>query len=189
MLQVSVSAYSVTAASRQLRESGRKIDPVLRGALNTTATKTRAEQYVRPLRTTVRGKRLRQSLVIKRANRRWMQSRIIPSSAGIKVSEYSKWGYDPIDATRARIWVMGPNGRKIAAGFVNPSSAGKKPLRTRSEARQRSRTYTYSTGLTEALGPSAAYWFRQLSDGQTVRWVNRFLQQEFERRVRRELLK
>jgi hypothetical protein len=37
------------------------------------------------------------------------------------------------------------------------------------------------------MGPSTAYWFKQLADAGTVRWTNAFLQQEFESRIRKEL--
>ena len=48
---------------------------------------------------------------------------------------------------------------------------------------------TKNTALSAALGPSAAYWFKQLSGSGTIRWTNIFLQQEFERRIRREIAK
>jgi len=188
-MQVSVRALGYADAQRRLRNAGRRLEPVLRGTLNTTATKTRAERFVRPMKSTIKGKRLRQALKIKRANTRRTQSRIIPSSSGVLISDYAKWGYDAIDATRGRIWVTGPNGKKVAAGFVNPSSAGRKPLITRTSKRGRSRTYTYGKKLQEAMGPSAAYWFKQLSDRATINWTNAFLQKEFKRRVEIELRK
>lgn len=188
-MRVSVSAFGFEAARKSLRDSGRKIEPVLRGTLNTTATKTRAERFVKPLRSTIKGKRLRPALKVKRANTRRMESRIIPSSSGIPITQYAKWGYDPIDATRARIWVMGPGGKKIAAGFVNPSSAGRKPLISRTSRRGRSNTYTYKKKLQEAIAPSAAYWFKQLAGRPTITWTNAFLQKEFKRRIEIELRK
>ena len=188
-MQLSVRVIGIEQAQKHLAAQAKKIDPVLRGALNTTATKTRAERYVKPMSASVPGKRLRQSLKIKRANKRWMQSRIIPSSAGIPVLEYKTWGYDPIDKTRGRIWVRGPSGRKVAAGFVNPSSAGKKPLTTRSEKRTARRTYKYKLALQGAMGMSAAYWFKQLSSSQTINWLHAYLQQEFNKRLQKELLK
>lgn len=188
-MQVSVTAIGFDTARRRLERAGKRIDPVLRGALNTTATKTRTERFVKPLKSTIKGKRLRSAMKVKRANSRRMESRIIPSSSGIPVTTYSKWGYDPIDATRARIWIIGPNGKKIAAGFVNPSSSGRKPLITRTSKRGKSRTYSYSKKLQEALAPSAAYWFKQLARKGTIKWTNNFLQKEFARRVTKELNK
>jgi hypothetical protein len=188
-VRVSVNPVGFAAASRKLSEAGRKIDPALRGALNTTATKTRSERFVKPLRTTIKGKRLRSALKVKRANSRRMESRIIPSSSGVPVPQYAKWGYDAIDATRARIWVMSPSGKKIAAGFVNPSSTGRKPLISRTSRQGRSAAYTYNKKLQEAIGPSAAFWFKQLADLGTIRWTNAFLQKEFQRRIIKELNK
>jgi len=177
-MQVSVRTLGFIEAERALRQVGRRIDPVLRGTMNTTATKTRTERFVKPMRPSIKAKRMRQALKIKRANTRRTESRIIPSSSGIHISDYAKWGYDRIDATRARIWVMGPNGKKIAAGFVNPSSSGRRPLIT-----------ARGQKLQPAIGPSAAYWFKYLTGTATIKWTNEFLQKEFRRRVELELRK
>ena len=186
-MQVGVKLVGVEQATRRLAAIGSNIDPVMRGALNTTATKTRTDRYVRPMAGSIKGRRLRGALKIRRANRRYTNARIIPSSSGILVLNYQGWGYDEISPTRARIWVRGPNGRKVAAGFVNPSSKHKLPLATRSNRAAKNKTYSYQRGLQPAQGPSAAYWFKQLTNGQTIRWVNAFLQQEFEKRIRREI--
>lgn len=197
-MSYTIRVVGIDLAIKQLKEAGKKVGPVLRGALNTTATKTRAEMYVKPMATTLTGKKTRSLMVIKRANSRWMQSRIIPSSAGVEVLEYRSWGYDPIDKTRGRIWVRGPSGRKVAAGFVNPSGRKKKPLITKSEkARNLKRppkfdqrkSYLYNKPLQDALGPSVAYWFKQLTTQRTINWVNAYLQQEFNKRLQKELLK
>lgn len=180
-------------AQARLAAIGRSVDPVARGAVNTTATRSRAERYVKPLAGTIDAPRLRRALRVKRANSRRMDARIIPSSSGVPVVNYRQWGFDVIDATRARIWVAGPNGKKIAAGFVNPSSRQRMPLSTRSgktvQKAGGQRTYAYQRALQLAQGPSVAYWFRQLTDAGTIRWTNIFLQQEFERRIRREIAK
>lgn len=188
-MELSVRVVGLEQARAQLLAAGKKVDPVLRGALNTTATKSRAERYVKPLGKTIAGPRARRALRVKRANSRRMEARIIPSSSGIIVVSYKTWGFDVIDATRARIWVIGPNGRKVAAGFVNPSSAHRLPLSTRSSKTKGAKTYTYRRALQLAQGPSAAYWFKQLSGGQTIAWVNAYLQQEFRKRMNRELSK
>lgn len=189
---------NVRLAGRELAQArlaaiGRSVEPVARGAVNTTATRSRAERYVKPLAGTIAAPRLRRALRVKRANSRRMDARIIPSSSGVLVVNYRQWGFDVIDATRARIWVAGPNGKKIAAGFVNPSSRQRMPLSTRSgktvQKAGGQRTYAYQRALQLAQGPSVAYWFRQLTDAGTIRWTNIFLQQEFERRIRREIAK
>ena len=180
-------------AQARLAAIGRSVEPVARGAVNTTATRSRAERYVKPLAGTIDAPRLRRALRVKRANSRRMDARIIPSSSGVLVVNYRQWGFDVIDATRARIWVAGPNGKKIAAGFVNPSSRQRMPLSTRSgktvQKAGGQRTYAYQRALQLAQGPSVAYWFRQFTDAGTIRWTNIFLQQEFERRIRREIAK
>jgi hypothetical protein len=188
-MNVTIKVIGLEAAEKQLKAQAKKVDPVLRGALNTTATKTRTERFVKPLGSTMKGARVRRALKVKRANSRRSESRIIPSSSGIPITLYSKWGYDVIDATRARLWVIGPNGKKIAAGFVNPSSAGRKPLITRTSKRGRSRTYTYQKLLQEAMAPSLAYWFKQLATNQTIKWTSDFLREEFAKRMQKELNK
>lgn len=188
-MQLSVRVVGIEQAQARLKEAGRKVDPVLRGALNTTATQARQQRFVKPLTRTLAAGRARRAMKIKRANSRRLNARIIPSGSGVPVVHYRSWGFDPIDATRARIWVIGPSGKKIAAGFVNPSSRHKLPLSTRSSKTTARRTYRYARGLQLAQGPSVAYWFKQLGDNQTIRWTNTFLQQEFQRRLRRELAK
>lgn len=188
-LSVGVRLVGVDMAKARLAEQGRRVDPVIRGSLNTTATQTRTQRYIRPMSRTIAGPRLRRALRVKRANSRRMDARIIPSSSGVIVVNYRSWGFDVLSPTRARIWVQGPSGKKVAAGFVNPASTNKLPLATRSRKHVGSRTYNYRRALQLAQGPSAAYWFKQLTGDQTVRWVNAFLQQEFERRIRREIQK
>lgn len=184
-MQVNLKVYGIEMARARLAQVSRNIEPVLRGALNTTATSTRAQRYVSQLRGSLKPQFARQSMRIKRARRGWMNSRIIPSSSGVPVTRYASWGFDPIDKTRARLWVRGPNGRKVAAGFVNPSSVAKQPWRTK---RTRMRV-TDQNFLMPALGPSVAYWFKALSDSRTINWTNAFLQQEFEKRLRAEIAK
>ena len=184
---IKVKTVGVDQAIRRLSEAGKKIDPVLRGALNSTATKARSERYVSKFKGAFKGPVTRRSIRIKRARRGAMNARIIPSGSGILVPNYQTWGYDQLTPTRGRIWVRGPNGRKIAAGFVNPSSSGRLPWMTKSTKRTKVRTYEYRRDIQLALGPSAAYWFGQLTTSQTVRWVNAYLQQEFAKRMRKEL--
>lgn len=191
-MSFSVIAQGVEEAKARLNAIGRRLDPVLRGALNTTASKARNERYIAPLRGCIKASRLRRALVLKRANTRRMEARIIPSSSGIRVLDYKSWGWDYINATRARIWVRGPLGKKIAAGFVNPSGRKQQPLSTRSQRTGRRNTYTYRNHRdhpSEALGISVAYWFQQLTDRSTLNWVNQALRDELERRIQRELLR
>lgn len=186
-MQLKVKLVGLELAQKALAEIGKKVDPVMRGALNTTATKGRTQRYINPMKSSVPAPRMRKAMKIKRANSRRMESRIIPSSSGIPVIDYKSWGYDPIDATRGRLWVRGPNGNKTAAGFVNPASVGKKPLATKSEKRTQRKAYSYKKALKGAIGLSAAYWFKHLSTTQTISWINTFLQQEFNRRLQKEI--
>ncbi len=112
------------------------------------------------------------------------------------MTEYKRWGYQAIDKTRARILVGSFKGHKVAAGFVNPSSFARQPLATRQSVtrnvKKRGGAFTYSYGdgqLQAAIGPSVAWFFKQLTSVTTVRWVNRRLEAEFQRRVRRALLR
>ena len=187
-MNVTVKVLGLKEAERQLQAQAKKVDPVLRGALNTTATKTRTERFVKPLTQTIRPQRVRAALKVKRARRGRMDARIIPSSSGVLVVNYRTWGFDVIDATRARIWVRGPRGRKIAAGFVNPSSSQKLPLSTRSsKTTARGKTYAYRRALQLARGPSTAYWFKQLATTQTIKWTSDYLQAEFAKRLQKEI--
>jgi hypothetical protein len=189
-MNVTIKVLGLESAEKQLKAQAKKVDPVLRGALNTTATKTRAERFVKPLAQTIAAKRVRGALKVKRARRGRMDARIIPSSSSVLVAYYRSWGFDAIDATRARIWVRGPTGKKIAAGFVNPSSSKKLPLSTRSsKTTARGKTYNYRQALQLARGPSTAFFFKQLAGAQTIKWTNDFLQEEFAKRMQKELNK
>lgn len=183
-MQVNVKIHGLEMAKARLAEVGRNVDPVLRGALNTTATKARTTRYVNPLRSSLPTGFSRRAMRLKRARGALTNARIIPSSSGVPVTRYLGWGYSKISATRARIWVRGLNGHKVAAGFVNPSSFSRMPWSTRIRVRGAPKGF-----LSPALGPSVAYWFKQLTDTQTIRWTNTFLQQEFEKRIRREVAK
>ncbi|HBO3486362.1 TPA: hypothetical protein L4S39_000402 [Pseudomonas aeruginosa] len=195
-MRAPIRLVGVEQAQARLREAGRRVDPVMRGALNTTATQTRKQRYNEPMRPAFTSAFTNRRIVIKRARAGRMNARLIPSSSGVNVTAYRRWIFEPINSTRARIYVVGPNGRKVAAGFVNPSGRLQRPLSTRSQRARTARgrspnvtSYTYRRALQEAQGPSVAYWFRLLTTGKTIRWTNAFLRQEFERRIRRELEK
>lgn len=187
-MQFSIKLHGLEMAKARLAEVGKNVEPVLRGALNTTATKARGERYVKPLGKALKGARVRAAMKVKRARRGRMDSRIIPSSSGVLLMNYRAWGFDPINQTRARLWVRAPNGRKVAAGFVNPSSAGKLPWNTRGKKAKAAGKKAFDHRRL-AMGPSVAYWFKALTDAQTIRWVNGYLQQEFEKRIRKEVAK
>lgn len=179
-MQLRVSIKGLDKVRRELERKQKRVDPVLRGALNTTATKTRAERYVKPLSKTLVGKRVRAAMRIKRARRGMMNARVIPSSAGIPVVSYRAWGIlNAISPTQASIWVLGPNGKKQAAGFINPASAHKLPLSTQGRKG--------SKALHLAHGPSVAHWFKGLTGNDTAKWVGDFLQAEFQKRMQKEL--
>lgn len=195
-----VRLEGVAAAEETLKRIGKKIDPVIRGTVNTTATQVRKQRYNAPLRSVFPSGMINKGIVIKRANSKRKDARLIPSSSGIQVTQYKHWTYLKIDGTRARIVVTGLYGRKLAAGFVNPMSRKRAPLSTRSSKARvlknpsKNRTphiksYVYAHPLGEAMGPSLAYWFKLLTTPTTIRWTNVFLQQELWRRVRVELAK
>lgn len=200
-LRIGIRPEGFEAAKRQLESLGRKIDPVLRGALDTTASDTRKRHYTPKIAPMFKSRGwVNKRIIIKRVNARKgrFDARLIPSSAGVYVTEYRRWGYQPINATRARILVGSFKGNKVAAGFVNPSSFGRQPWATRSSVtrnvskRGGKFTYKYGAGpggLMPAMGPSVAWFFQRLTSVTTVRAINRRLEQEFQRRLRRELLK
>jgi len=175
-----------------LAKTRRNLEPQLRGALNTVAAKARKEFYVSKMGALGSTRQLNRAIRVKRArgaSAMTMQARLIPSSAGLPVTQYKTWGIEPISATRARVFVIGPGGRKIAAGFVNPSSADQSPLSTRHRDR---------TGLSRnagkgriqigykigpAMAPSVAYWFWQLTTPGVVQWIHEELAREFQRRI------
>lgn len=196
-MNVTIQVMGLKQAQKQLAKHGKKVDPVLRGALNSTATKSRTERYVKPMsklfKSSVLGSRLgnadlRGKLTIKRARRGRMNSRIIPSGSGVRVDDYRRWVFEVLAPTRARIYVYGLRGRKVAAGFVNPASSRQAPLSTRSsKTTARGKTYAYKKALSAALGPSTAYWFKQLTTNQTMLWISDFLQQDFAKRMQKEI--
>ncbi|WP_417312379.1 hypothetical protein [Ectopseudomonas khazarica] len=201
-LRIGIRPVAFDAAKMQLASIGREIEPVLRGSLDTTASETRKRRYTPIIAKMFRGRSwVNKRIIIKRVNMRKgrFDARLIPSSAGVYVTEYKRWGYQAIDATRARILVGSFKGHKVAAGFVNPSSFARQPLATRStvtrmvKSRGGQFTYRYGAGtrngLMPAMGPSVAWFFKRLTTASTVGWVNKRLQQEFQRRMRRELLK
>ena len=47
-LRIGITAKGLEAAQKQLESIGKKVDPVLRGALDTTAADTRKRRYTNP---------------------------------------------------------------------------------------------------------------------------------------------
>jgi hypothetical protein len=200
-LKLSIGQPRYAAAKAQLESIGRSIDPVMRGTLDTTAMELRKRRYTPAIAPMFKSRSwVNKRIIVKRVNLRRgrIDARLIPSSAGVYVTEYRRWGFQTISPTRARILVGSFKGHKVAAGFVNPASFARQPWRTRSE-RARSlkrppkldqrKSYRYATALEPALGPSIAWFFKQLTNNTTMRYAERLLQQEFQRRLRKELLK
>lgn len=198
-LRIGITAKGFEAAQRQLESLGKSIDPVLRGSLDSTAVDVRKRRYTPEIAKMFKGRSwVNKRIVVKRVNLRKgrFDARLIPSSAGVYVTEYRRWGYQAIDATRARILVGSFRGHKVAAGFVNPSSFARQPLSSRSSVtrnvKRRGGAFTYSydkESLGPAIGPSVAFFFKRLSGVATIKYANRKLQVEFQRRLRRELLR
>jgi hypothetical protein len=166
--------------------------------LNTSARSARKGLYVKDLVSLFPNRSwLNQKMKVKLAGTRRLNARIIPSGAGNNVDERKGWGWEPVpnSKTRARLFVPDFGGRKIAAGFLNPSSYMPGPLRTRrskTASRKDGTTKTYTDVLAtpeRAIGPSVAYYFKKLTTPQRIRMINAMLQQEFERRVRAALAK
>jgi len=198
-VKLSLTAHDVRQARQDLAKLNRRIEPVIRGTLNTTVTNTRKVEVLPDLSRVIAGGRreLNRRLVIKRAGSKRTNARLIPSSSGVEVEQYKRWGFGAVDPTRAVIWVQGVTGRKVAAGFVNPKGAKRKPLRTHSSRSAKvaklggaQRDYRYRTAKPEpALGPSVAYWFYILMSATRLRRINGFMLAEFERRMAAEIAK
>lgn len=106
------------------------------------------------------------------------EANIVPSSSTISARLY-RHRADPVAGSKvnARVLVDWWRGEKIAAGFINPSSARKLPLATRSvrERKVHAKTklphikeYRYEYRVPEdANGPSAAALFRVAVDNTT----------------------
>jgi hypothetical protein len=61
---VTLNVAGLEHARARLAAAGKQIGPVLRGALNTTAAKARAERFVKPMANSISGKRLRAALKV-----------------------------------------------------------------------------------------------------------------------------
>jgi hypothetical protein len=177
-MRVDLSLKGVNGAMQTLRDAGKRVDPVVRGTLNSTATLARNKQYLPKLSRIYPQKAfLRQRLVVKRAGLKRTDARVIASSSGVALEHFADWIAYRLSATRARLYVRTLTGRRVAAGFINPSSKNQKPLRTRGFNGANGRK-TFKP----ALGPSVASVFKQLTNAQLLRWVNAYMQQEFSRR-------
>lgn len=198
-LRLGITAKGFDAAKAQLESLGRKVEPVLRGALDSTILDVRKRRYTPDIAKMFKGSSwVNKRIKVKRVNVRKgrFDVRLIPSASGVPVTEYKKWGYQTITATRARILVGSFKGHKVAAGFVNPTSFARRPLATKRSVtravKNRGGQYTYSydqgTRIT-AMGPSVAYYFKRLTSATTIKYANQKLQNEFARRLRKELLK
>ena len=198
-MKLSLTAHDVQQARQDLAKLNRRVEPVIRGTLNTTVTNTRKAEVMPDLSRIIAGGRreLNRRLIIKRAGSKRTNARLIPSSSGVEVEQYKRWGFGAVDPTRGVIWVQGVTGRKIAAGFVNPKGSKRAPLRTHSSRAARvaklggaMRDYRYSTAKPEAaLGPSVAYWFHILMTGSRLRRIQNFMLAEFDRRLAAEIAK
>ena len=122
-MQIKVKVVGIEQAQARLAAQQKKIDPVLRGALNTTATKSRAERYVKPLAKTIAPKRTRAAMKIKRARRGMMNSRVIPSGASVPAIDYKITdNTDNTDNSKLYITVL-PDVAVSQAPIANPDYA------------------------------------------------------------------
>lgn len=198
-LRIGISAHGIDSAKRQLESIGKRVEPALRGALDTTAVEVRKRRYTPEIAKMFKGRSwVNKRIIVKRVNTRKgrFDARLIPSSAGVYVTEYKRWGYQQVSPTRARILVGSFKGHKVAAGFVNPAGFARRPLSSRNSVtrsvKKRGGAHTYTYGkdvLGPAMGPSVAFYFKRLTNAATLKYANRQLQAEFQRRVRRELLR
>lgn len=191
-MRVGIRQEGLEAAKAQLASIGRSVNPVMRGTLDTTAVEVRRRRYVPAIAPMFKSRRfVVDRIVLKRVKprKKVFDARLIPSSSSVYVTEYKRWGYRALDETRARISVGSFKGHKVVAGFVNPSSFARQPWRTRTERAGNGKKYRYESQLKPALGPSIAFYFKRMTNRATIEFANKRMEIEFQRRLRRELLK
>lgn len=132
------------------------------------------------------------------ANSNRPEASIVPSSASIPARCY-RHRADALSGSkiRARVLVDWWRGEKVAAGFINPASARKLPLATRSVRERNVRPTTRNPGVKEyrydyvvprdANGPSAAALFRVAVDDSTREKAAERLALEFNLDLDKEL--
>lgn len=175
-----VELSGLDAVLNQLHKLGKEGDKIAREAATRAATLVRQNFLVGLIseQTGISRSVIMRYTYIKRATPKYEHARINFSGAGIEVGEY-RYQIKKLDATRARILVDWLGGMKIAAGFVNPSSKNKHPLRTRSHKTSRSgKGYSYETGLSKALGPSLATAYLAIPSQAIDREAQKFLGEE-----------
>jgi len=151
------------SASPTLDILPREFERATINALNQSATQLKrvlVSDIAAP--TGLKAKVVRQHILNKRADRQAPVATLRASSAGIPVPDY-RYSVDPTDTpTRGRIRVAWPSGSKVAAGFINPQSVGKKPLRTKTSKGKLPKPSV-------ALGPSIAALFKSMDGGDIAR--------------------
>ncbi|QEL55501.1 hypothetical protein [Chromobacterium paludis] len=193
-MKIDVQLSELALANAELVATGQQIDRALRRAVRVTATTIRREMVVEPImaRTGLRRKSVNQRLALKfdkpgkdggTANilSGPHVARIVPSAKGIRVTEFRRYEVQAITRTRARIlipWVDG--GKKVVAGFVNPSGSKLKPMRTRS----RNKPLPYPR---TALAPSVASMVKAMYDSQFVADAGARLEAQFELEIAKEI--
>lgn len=177
---MSVQLSGLDAVLNQLDALGKEGDKIAREAATRAATLLRQNFLVGLIseQTGISRSVIMRYTYIKRATPKYEHARINFSGAGVEVGEY-RYQIKKLDATRAQILVDWLGGMKVAAGFVNPSSKSKKPLRTRSQKTLKSgKGYTYETALGNALGPSLATAYLAIPSQAIDREAQKFLGEE-----------
>lgn len=163
-------------------------------AVNRTARWAKRVLMVEPFSkaTGVRRVIFNDRITLRQATNNTPVASITPSSRGIPARNY-KHRAAAIDKLRARVMVAWWRGEKVAAGFINPTSARNLPLATRSVAERTSRsgkakTYRYDYKVPrDAQGPSAAALFQVAIDPGVMQQVNERLGVEFNIDLDKEL--
>lgn len=173
---ISITIPNLDRVLRDIGATPARINRATINAINRTATFARRDI----VKTGSAATGVRQAVLMKRhtlqrasSKKNRLYARIIPSSAGIQVPEYS-WSFVPTQhPTRARILVSWFGGRKIAAGFVNPFGQYRAPLSTRLYA------YEGDTSMYIALAPSAATLFKRIVTPAMRDRIGNRLREEF----------
>jgi hypothetical protein len=106
-------------------------------AVNATAAEVRKEMLNETQQATgINMRALQQRSRIRRASTRRAYAEVLASAEGIPVKEYRYRALSTAIPTRAKIMVDFIGGQKMAAGFINPRSQYKLPLRSKNHSGQ-----------------------------------------------------
>jgi hypothetical protein len=182
---IRIEVENLSDVQRIFIEADKKLQRSAVSAVNATAKQVKEQLFVLPivLGTGLAAELVKSRIRIKNATIDNPEATLTPSSYGIAVSQYR---YMPERvgerATVARIRIQWIDGLKTAAGFINPRGKLAMPLRSRNHKKKK------LDPPQEALGPSIASAFKQLSDDELRRKASDMLREKFQRFIERNYI-